>query len=77
MTNVPFLTEEKFITEIEHIVRKDGLNHIEAILEFCKKNMIDVEDIKPLIGSSLKERVRVDAMKTGLMKKETEPLPFE
>lgn len=76
MTEVPFLTEEKFLTEIENIIRQDGLNHIEAVLAFCEKNMLDVEDLKPLIGQSLKERIRADAMNSGLMKKEA-VLPFE
>lgn len=71
MIDTPFLTEEKLMESIVLIMSEGNVNSIDAIIEFCNKNLIDIEDIKPLIGPSLKERIRVDAMDTGLMRKES------
>lgn len=71
-----FLTEEKLIAELEEIIHMEDINYLEAVLTFCDRHKLDVEEIKPLIGTTLKERIRVDAMNNGLMKKEA-ALPFD
>ncbi len=71
-----FLTEEKLIAELEELIHMEDINYLEAVIAYCDKNKLDVEDIKPLIGPTLKERIRVDAMKNGLLKREA-TLPFD
>lgn len=70
-----FLTEEKFMTRIEELVKGKGLDHMEAVIKFCDENRVDVEEVLPLIGRTLKEKIRVDAENSGLMKTKSARLP--
>ena len=71
-----FFTEETFMKYINVIVENKGLDHMEAVIEFCSENNLDVEDVIPLIGRSLKEKIRVDAENAGMMKDRTARLPL-
>ena len=37
-----FLTKEKFADDIEHLVIDTGMNYIDAIVEYCEVNKIEV-----------------------------------
>jgi hypothetical protein len=65
-----FLTEETFLAKIQELVRIGNMNYMEAVLHFCEENEIDVEDIRSLIGKSLAERLRYDAVENGYFKKQ-------
>lgn len=71
-----FLTEEKFMTRIQTLVKEKGLDHMEAVIQFCDENRVDVEDVIPLIGRTLKEKIRVDAENGGFMKTKSARLPL-
>ena len=59
--NANFLTKEKFAEDIEHLVLDTGMNYIDAIVEYCTINNIEVETIGKLVSKPLKEKLRVDA----------------
>ena len=48
---------------------------MEAVMKFCDENRIDVEEVLPLIGRTLKEKIRVDAENAGYMKTKSARLP--
>ena len=64
-----FLTPQKFAMEIEKIVAENELNYIDAILDYCEKNNLEVESITKLISKPLKERLKWDATRLNYMKK--------
>ena len=64
-----FLTPQKFAMEIEKIVANDELNYIDAILQYCEKNSLEVESITKLISKPLKERLKWDATRLNFMKR--------
>ena len=66
-----FLDPEKFMIEINHLVKTKKIDHIDAIVEYCHNNGIDVEEVIPLISRPLKEKLKVDAMAAGMMKQES------
>ena len=66
----PFLDETSFHMKIETIAREKRMDHLDAILYYCKENYIDVEDIKKLLTVNLKDKVRTAAMDQGLMKRQ-------
>jgi hypothetical protein len=70
-----FLDEQKFMTRIEELVKVKQLDHMEAVIKFCDENRIDVEEVLPLIGRTLKEKIRVDAENAGYMKTKSARLP--
>lgn len=71
-----FLDEQKFMKRIEELVSAKGVGHMDAVLQFCEENRIDIEEIVPLIGRTLKEKIRVDAENNGLMKAKSARLPL-
>ena len=46
-------TEEGFALDIERIVVKDKVNYIDAIVEYCERNELDVLDVVHLISKPL------------------------
>lgn len=56
-----FLNEAEFSKIIENIVKDKGLSHFEAVLEYCKENEIEPDEIKKLVSKSLKDKIEVNA----------------
>ena len=65
-----FLCPDRFAREIELLVSKrDDLNYITAITEYCEVNGIDLESAPKLISKTLKERIQGDATKLNFLKR--------
>ena len=63
-----FLTPQKFAMEIEKIVAEEGSNYIDAIVQYCDTNSIEVESITKLVSKPLKEKLKWDATRLNFMK---------
>ena len=63
-----FLTPQKFAIEIEKIVLEEQLNYIDAILDYCEVNSLEIESITKLLSKPLKERLKWDATRLNFMK---------
>jgi hypothetical protein len=64
-----FLTPSKFALEIEKIVAEEKCNYIDAIVNYCEVNKLEVDSITKLISKPLKERLKYDAINLNFMKK--------
>ena len=64
-----FLTPSKFSLEIETIVVKEKCNYIDAIVQYCEINKIEIESDSKLISKPLKERLKYDATRLNFMKR--------
>ncbi len=64
-----FLTPIKFSMEIEKTVVEEGINYIDAIVQYCDTNNIEVESVSKLISKPLKEKLKWDAIQLNFMKK--------
>lgn len=64
-----FMTPTKFADEIETLVKKNDFNYIEAVVDFCEQNSIEIETVNKLISKPLKEKIKYDAQKLNFMKK--------
>ncbi len=69
--NKKFLTKSKFAEDIESYVMETNLNYIDAIVEYCEKNSIDIESVSKLISKPLKEKIKCEAMELNFLKKTT------
>jgi hypothetical protein len=56
-----FNSPKEFSLYIEGIVKDRKISHMDAVLEYCKENFIEPEDIKKLINKSLKDKIKVNA----------------
>ena len=63
------MTPKKFSIAIEKTVRESGISYMDALVDYCNKNQIEPEQIKPLITKSLKEKVEVDARNLNFLPK--------
>jgi len=64
-----FMTPTKFADEIETLVKYHDVNYIEAIVEFCDMNSIEIETVPKLISKPLKEKIKYEAQKLNYIKK--------
>ena len=63
-----FLSKEKFAEDVEHLVLRTGMNYIDAIVEYCVENKIELESVGMLVSKPLKEKLRFDAMELKYLK---------
>ena len=64
------MTPKKFSIAIEKTVKQSGISYMDALVDYCNKNQIEPEQIKPLITKSLKEKVEVISKKDHSIPKE-------
>ena len=64
-----FLSAEKFSLEIENYVKNNSCDYIEAIVEYCEENEIELETVPKLLSKPLKERLRVNAENLNFLKR--------
>jgi hypothetical protein len=67
-----FFCPAKFTQDIEDLVKSTpGMKYIEAIVEYCEANTIDVESVPKLISKPLKEKLKYEATELNFLKKTT------
>jgi|LauGreStaDraftv2_3_1035109.scaffolds.fasta_scaffold860116_1 hypothetical protein len=57
------INKADFLTRVELLVRNDKLRYSEAICQICHELSLDTEDVVLLISDTLKERLRLDAIR--------------
>ena len=67
--NKRFVSKEKFAEDIEHLVLTTNMNYIDAIVQYCEDNEIEIESVGKLISKPLKEKIRFVATELNYMKK--------
>ena len=63
-----FISREKFSTEIENLVMENKMNYIDAIVEYCQANDIDLESVGKLVSKPHKERIKCDAIELNYLR---------
>jgi hypothetical protein len=74
-----FMDKNKFSMTIETLVKDSNksMNYIDAVVHFCEKRDIEIETVAKLIGPTLKEKIKAEALKLNYIKKTTRGiLPF-
>ena len=64
-----FLTRAKFTKLIESTVAEKKMTYMDAILQLCDKNDIDIEDIKKFISPIIKDKLEAEAMNLNYLPK--------
>lgn len=86
-TDVAAVTDEYLITKqfkssndfsqfIEKQAQTTGAGYIDTIVAFCEKNNLEVESVKKLLTTSLKEKIQDEAEGLNLLKIKTGKLPL-
>jgi hypothetical protein len=64
-----FLSKKKFTKMVESEVKASNLSYMDAVVNLCEKNNIEIEDVKKFLSSSVKERIEVEAMELNYLPK--------
>ena len=66
--NKKFVSKEKFAEEIEKLVKHTNMNYIDAIVQYCEDNEIELETVNKLISKPLKEKIKYIATELNYLK---------
>jgi len=64
-----FLCSDKFSQKIETIVIENGISYIDAIIQFCEENSVEIETIPKLLSKPLKEKLKFEATQLNFLKR--------
>ena len=64
-----FLSKKKFTKMVESEVKANNLSYMDAVVNLCEKNNIEIEDVKKFLSNSVKERIEVEAMELNYLPK--------
>ena len=67
--NKKFVSNAEFAEEIEQLVKRTKMNYIDAIVQYCEDNEIELESVGKLISKPLKEKIKYVATELNYMKK--------
>jgi hypothetical protein len=65
-----FENAKQFSLYIEKVVLEKNITHMDAVLEYCKDNFIDPQDVSKLINKSLRDKIRVNATELNYFPKQ-------
>ena len=63
------MTPKKFSMRIEKLAKDSESTYLDALLDYCEKNSVEPEQVKPLITKSLKEKLEVNARELNFLPK--------
>jgi hypothetical protein len=67
-----FKTANEFSLHIEQMVRDTKLSYMDAVLEYCKENYLEPEDVAKLINKSLKDKIEMDFRELNYLPKQAQ-----
>ncbi len=70
--NEMFKTANEFSLHIEQMVRDTKLSYMDAVLEYCKENYLEPEDVAKLINKSLKDKIEMDFRELNYLPKQAQ-----
>jgi len=62
------MNSKEFSLLIEGIVKEKRISYMDAIVDYCEKNDIDLSTVKSIINKSLKEKIKVEATDLKMLK---------
>ena len=71
-----FLNKQKFSMLIEETVLKDKISYMDAIIEVCERNNIDLEEVKKYVSPAIKDKLEAEARQLNYLPK-LNSLPFD
>jgi KaiC/GvpD/RAD55 family RecA-like ATPase len=64
-----FKNANEFSLYIEQMVKDKRINYMDAVLEYCKENFLEPDDVAKLINKSLKEKIAIDMQELNFLPK--------
>jgi len=65
-----FKTSNEFSLFIEQAAKEKRMSHMDAVLQYCKDNFLEPEDVAFLINKSLKDKIEMDFREANMLPKQ-------
>jgi hypothetical protein len=65
-----FEDPKQFSLYIDKVVKEKSISHMDAVLDYCKENFLEPQDIKKLINKSLKDKIKANATELNYFPKQ-------
>ena len=65
-------TSKTFSMNIENLVKEKNITHMEAVLDYCKRNDLEPDTVGNLISKSLKEKIEANARDLNFLPKQAQ-----
>jgi hypothetical protein len=62
------MNSKEFSLKIESIVKDKRISYMDAVIDYCNINDIDLGTVNPMINKSLKEKIKSEAMNLKMIK---------
>ena len=62
------MNSKEFSLNIESIVKEKRITYMDAIVDYCESNDIDLSTVKSIINKSLKEKIKIEAQERNMVK---------
>ena len=63
-----FRSPTEFSLYIEERVARERIGYMDAIIDYCNTNEVEIDNIGSLVTKSLKEKVQLEAVENNMMK---------
>jgi len=67
-----FKNSNEFSLHIEQLVKEKRINHMDAVLEYCKDNFLEPGDVSKLINKSLKDKIEMNFRELNYLPKQAQ-----
>lgn len=67
-----FKTVNEFSIYIEQKAREKRMSHLDAVLDYCKENYLEPEDVTSMISKSLKDKLEMDFREANYLPKQAQ-----
>ena len=62
------MNSKEFSLIIEGIVKEKRITYMDAIVDYCESNDIDLSTVKSIINKSLREKIKIEAVDLKMLK---------
>jgi len=62
------MNSKEFSLMIEGIVKEKRVTYMDAIIDYCDKNDIDLTTVKSIVNKSLREKIKSEAVDLKMLK---------
>lgn len=67
-----FKNSNEFSLYIEQLVQSKRMSHMDAVLEYCKENFLEPQDVSRLINKSLKDKIEMNFRELNYLPKQAQ-----
>ena len=65
-------TSKTFSINIENLAKEKNITHMEAVLDYCRRNNLEPDTVGRLISKSLKDKIEANARELNFLPKQAQ-----